>query len=197
MRSLSPDTIKTYINALARIYNTQRQENQFVPSSEMQFPEFNSCFAHVDKLYKVIEAINEADYPEEEILQDAELEKLWKDANFESLLEVQRDNIMIFANRTGFRGDTLQYLLTKTFERGNDQHGKYLTMKNRLAGFQANQHLFNQEVPPCIEDERFCPIAAYEWQCSLNLEPMRDERISRALGSWGKWCLGANGGSKC
>ena len=60
VRSLSPTTIKTYINALAGIYNTRRQENQFVRSSKMRFPEFNTYFAHVDNLYKVIEAINEA-----------------------------------------------------------------------------------------------------------------------------------------
>ena len=69
---------------------------------------------------------------------------------------------MIFANCTGFRADTLQYLLTKTFERGNDQHGKFLTQigteKNRPTGFQADRHLFDQEVRLCIEDERFCPI---------------------------------------
>ena len=179
VRSLSPSTIKTYINALAGIYHTRRQENQFVPSSKMRFPEFNSYFAHVDKLYEVIEAINEAQNQEEEILQDVELEKLWKDTNFDSLFQVQRYNLMIFANRTGFCADTLQYLLTKTFERGNDQHGKFLTpkigtMKNRPAGFQADRHLFDQEVRPCIEDERFCPIAAYERQCSLDREPTPD-----------------------
>ena len=40
VRSLSPNTIKMYINALAGIYNTRWQENQFVPSSKMRFPEF-------------------------------------------------------------------------------------------------------------------------------------------------------------
>ena len=58
VRSLSPSTIKTYINALAGIYNTRRQENQFVPSSNMRFPGFNSYYAHVDKLFKVIDAIS-------------------------------------------------------------------------------------------------------------------------------------------
>ena len=47
------------------------------------------------------------------------------------------------------------------------------TMKNRPAGFQA-RHLFDQEVRPCIGDERFCPIVAYEQQCSLDREPMPD-----------------------
>ena len=179
VRSLSPSTIKTYINALAGIYNTRRQENQFVPSSNMRFPGFNSYYAHVDKLFKVIDAIKEAENPEEEILQDAELEKLWEDTNFQSVFEVQRYNIMIFAYVTGFRGDTLQHMLTKTFERGTDEHGKYLkpkigTMKNRPAGFQSERDLFDQEVRPCIEDERFCPIAAYERQCSLDREPNPD-----------------------
>ena len=102
--SLSPGTIKTYINALAGIYNTGRKENQFVQSSNMRFPGFNSYFAHVgrkenqfvqssnmrfpgfnsyfahvDKLFKVIDAIKEAENPQEEMLQDAKWEKLWKD----------------------------------------------------------------------------------------------------------------------
>ena len=47
--SLSPGTIKTYINALAGIYNTGRKENQFVQSSNMRFPGFNSYFAHVGR----------------------------------------------------------------------------------------------------------------------------------------------------
>ena len=57
------------------------------------------------------EAINEAQNQEEEELQHAELEKLWKDPSFDSLLifEVQRYNLMIFANRTRFRGDTWQH----------------------------------------------------------------------------------------
>ena len=126
VRSLSPSTIKTYVNALAAIYNTRRQENQWVPSSKMRFPEFNSYYAHVDKLYKEIEAIHAAQTPEEEILQDTELEKLWNDTNFESPFEVQRYNIMILAYRTGFRADTMQHLIVKTFQRGNDQHGQYL-----------------------------------------------------------------------
>ena len=88
-------------------------------------------------------------------------------------------NLMIFANCTGFRADTLQYFLTKTFERGNDQYGKFLTLKigtmnNRRGGFQADRHSLDQEVRPCIEDDRFFPIAAYERQCSLDREPMPD-----------------------
>ena len=81
----------------------------------MPFPEFNSYYAHVDKLYKVIEAIHTAQTPEEEILQDTKLEKQWNDTNFESPFEVQRYNIMILAYRTDFRADTMQHLIVKTF----------------------------------------------------------------------------------
>ena len=48
-----------YINALSGIYNALHREHQFVPSSEMRFPEFNMYFSHVEKRYKVIEAIEQ------------------------------------------------------------------------------------------------------------------------------------------
>ena len=83
-------TIKTYINALSGIYNALRQQHQFVPSSKMRFPKFNMYFSHVDKQYKVIEAIEEAQSPEPEILRDDELQKLWEDTNFDGLFETQR-----------------------------------------------------------------------------------------------------------
>ena len=176
VRSLSTSTIKTYINALSGIYNALRQEHPFVPSSKMRFPEFNMHFSHVDKQYKVIEAIEEAQSPEPEILRDDELQKLWADTNFDSLFETQRYNILIFGNRLGFRADTLEHLLTTRFEQGSDAQGKYLvpkigTMKNRQGGFHdADRDLFEQEIRPCLEDKRFCAIAVYERQCALPRE---------------------------
>ena len=67
--------------------------------------------------------------------------KEWKDKKQDAparsnMFETQRYNILIFGNRLGFRADTLEHLLTTTFEQGSDAQGKYLvpkigTMKNR------------------------------------------------------------------
>ena len=123
-----------------------------------------------------------------EILQDAELEKLYNETNFANLLESQRYNILTIGNRTGFRPESLQRMHPETFkEHPPGEDGRiYMTivmgtMKN-LPGdvSKVDAALFRQQVFPC-SDKRFCPIEAYRRQCSLLEGAPKGDYLFRAV----------------
>lgn len=174
VRKTSPPSLRTYVNSLARVFNSTESPNKFVPSCKTRFPKFFDVSKTVVTRYRSVQSVQ--DVTEEEILQDSELEALWNNTDFGVTLEAQRFNILVIAMRTGYRAETLARLQVKSFVLGtlteDDTDTRFLTvalgtMKNHQGSLdRVDAQLLKQQVLACA-DARFCAVAAYARQCAL------------------------------
>ena len=175
LRSISPLSMRTYVNGLAVMYNQSGRTTKVSFSSTMQFPKFNAFMRGCVTIHRGLVAIKEAskDAAAFEILQDRELPLLWNNTNFDSLYEVQRMGMAILAFRTGLRGDTLRKLDIDMYALIVEGGEKYLqpvvgTMKNLAASLdKVEKALFKQRVAQC-EDHRFCAIWWFQKLASMS-----------------------------
>ena len=170
MRLQKPKTFRTYVNGVGRVYSQAPGTNAITPSNKSVFPEYNKFINACIGRGRVLDAIDEVQTEEVEILCDADLEKLFEDVNFDNPHEVQRYNIVVFGYRTGFRADTFEKVLLECFDLSTHANGdKVLTpvisnMKNLAASLnKIDEALFKQQIIECV-DPRFCAIEAFKRQ---------------------------------
>ena len=115
-RKTTPPSLRTYVNSLARVFNSTESPNKFVPSCKTRFPKFFDVSKTVVTRYLANKSVQPNN--EEEIQQDSELEDLWNNTDFGVPLEAQRFNILVIAMRTGYWAETLARLQVKSFVLG-------------------------------------------------------------------------------
>lgn len=111
-RMWQPTTLKTVVNALAMIYRATQPEHGIVPSSSKQFPNFCKFFNVAIKRFKAQQATQPT---QTKPLQNAEVEVLFTQTNWQSPYENQRMNLLLFGYHLGQRPETLVRLQVGNF----------------------------------------------------------------------------------
>lgn len=172
--TMSVMTFRTYVNAVARVYNGGAQ-NGMVPSSKKQFPLFNAFIEPCFVRSKAVKAINSAQRPEVEVLSVEELKKVMQSSASEtSPLILQRRNALPFAFATGIRAEMLRRLVVQSFKEGEktDDGRRTMTMvlgtmKNLPATMTSVDAALFKQVLVQGDDPDLCPIAALDRQMEL------------------------------
>ena len=75
-------------------------------------------------------AVEDAEAPDEVLLQDEELEKLYNATDFNQCLQSQRYNMIVFGFRTGLRPDSVMSLFVNMF--------RHITTEEGVEGLQVH-----------------------------------------------------------
>ena len=177
---LSPLSLRTYVNALAKAYNQATDGHGVVFSSFTQFPMFNTFMEIFCTSWRETLGLKEIATGDVEVLLDSDLLVLYEHVDFSPLYETQRWCMLLFMFRTGLRPESLGRLLVESvvIREENGEPMGYLefvlgTMKNlpsKLAKCDAAlfkhapMHAFvplmplPNNVPCCLRKRAICSV---------------------------------------
>lgn len=120
MYEWAPQTLTTYINALAVLHRQGRPESVIVPKAKKQFPQFVRFSDAAASRHKQIRARK----PETAVLNDDDLLKLHAATRWDSWFDVQRYNILVLSFNIGQRQESLKLLRVGNFTRVTADDGQ-------------------------------------------------------------------------